>query len=132
MAELDDTFRLWFWSQVEKTAQSCWLWTGNVNDQGYGELYNPQDGKRISAQRMAWILANGPIVQASKDPKDWVLVCHKCDFPICVNPAHHFLGTHQRNSDDMKNKGRSRVHVEEWGENNPDKLAWIGRYLSGK
>jgi len=79
---------------------SCWLWTGAVNNAGYGKFQ--LDGRTLGAHKVAWQLANGPV-------PDGMLVCHRCDNPPCCNPAHLFLGTAADNTQDMHQKGRYPV-----------------------
>lgn len=82
-----------FWEKVDKSAD-CWIWLGHIDKYGYGKFWN------YLSHRFAWILTNGEI------PKG-LYVCHHCDNPSCVNPAHLFLGTQQDNMDDMVKKGRT-------------------------
>lgn len=85
-----------FWSKVQKT-DTCWLWTGVIGAHGYGVFGGKKTRGR--AHRLMWERVNGPI-------PDGLNVCHRCDNPPCVNPAHLFLGTVKDNAQDMMRKGR--------------------------
>lgn len=92
----------WFWLRVERRGPSeCWPWKGRVMKarRGYGRL--TFDGRMIGAHRMALSLTTGGDCPG-------LFACHRCDNPVCCNPAHLFWGTHQDNMDDCAAKGRRR------------------------
>lgn len=101
-----------FWSYVDKSAgpNECWIWTGTVSTGGYGRVYWGKIRYNI-AHRVAYQVAFGDIPEK-------MLVLHKCDNLLCVNPSHLFLGTHQDNMDDMRAKSRSRGASNQEGEAN--------------
>lgn len=78
----------------------CWEFTGSVNEDGYGTVRH--NGRMVGAHRVAWETANG-----QPTPTD-LQVCHHCDNPPCVNPAHLFLGTNRDNVIDRQAKGRTK------------------------
>jgi len=104
------TARKRFYAKVQKT-DTCWLWTGAKNPNGYGE-FRPVSSRIISswpvkAHRWAWQMAYGDI-------PDGAVVRHRCNHPACVNPQHLVLGTQIDNIADTVAQ-RRHAHGEKHG-----------------
>ena len=100
-----------FWEKVDKNGPvpahvpelgPCWIWTGHVTDDGYGQMQigsRSDDSRRKErAHRVAWYLAHGR----------WPSPCglHKCDNRKCVREGHLFEGTNAANVSDRNSKQR--------------------------
>lgn len=103
-----DTSRLWAAIDI-RSAHECWPWRLSLNRPGgYGRLMI--GGKRgVPSHRAAWTAANGVIPIGMK-------VLHRCDNPLCCNPAHLFLGTLAANNADRHAKGRTVLPDSGWGQ----------------
>jgi hypothetical protein len=92
---LKDRFYLKFTINNEN---GCWEWAANRFPKGYGCF--KLNGKSQAAHRVSYEIHIGKI-------KKGMVICHHCDNPCCVNPAHLFMGTQKENLLDRKEKGRS-------------------------
>lgn len=98
-----------FWNKVIKNGPyGCWEWTASTV-KGYGRFR--LNKKIILAHRFSFELF------FKTSPKN-KYVLHICDNPICVNPKHLYLGTHQDNMDDKKRRGRGATSYRK-GEFHP-------------
>ncbi len=110
-----------FWERANKRpGNACWLWSGQLNGDGYGIL------RRSSAHRFAYELLVGKI-------PDGLQVDHTCSVRNCVNPTHMDLVTHEENvrrshargMHDHKNNAlavyqRSKTHCKNGHEFTPE------------
>lgn len=104
-----------FHSYYIKVESGCWEWQNYLDEDGYGQFVE-KDRSPVKAHRFSYEFYIGKI-------PDGLFVCHDCDNPKCVNPAHLFVGTHQDNMDDMKNKNRQSRRGNPKNEN--------GEYFKG-
>lgn len=103
LVEMNEWDKKLFWAKVDKTPGhgpwgDCWLWTKSVTKSGYAQ--HGIKRKLNYAHRISWVLFNG------RQVPDSLLVLHRCDIKICVNPNHLFIGTHLDNTTDMIMKNR--------------------------
>jgi hypothetical protein len=103
-----------FWSKVNKrTNNGCWEWTGALNNRGYG-VVNLNHSVTL-AHRVSFSIVHG-------SPAPNLSICHTCDNPKCVYPAHLFQATHKENMLDMHRKNRQGGKVFHGSQHGMSKL----------
>jgi hypothetical protein len=78
----------------------CHIWEGARSRDGYPRI--SLQGQTHALHRLVWTLKYGAIPPGME-------LCHRCDEPRCINPDHHFVGTHQANMADRRQKRRARL-----------------------
>lgn len=114
-----------FESKFKKT-KGCWLWQ-SYKTNGYGGFYVKRPKIYDYTHRISYYIYVGKIGNYN--------VLHKCDNPICVNPKHLWLGTHQDNMIDKAKKFRapfgsqhSKAKITEYDVIEIRKECIIGKY----
>jgi len=92
-----------FWPKVDRSQFSpggCWPWLGAKTGMLYGSFAIVSTKAPIleSAHKVSFRLEHG------RGPRG--ILRHKCDLPVCVNPAHLLEGTQKQNVADCIERGR--------------------------
>jgi hypothetical protein len=108
------------WSKVPDLAyltdEDCWIFNGYITNE-YGKVFF--NGRSRSITRVVyWIYKDLCQSDLMLRRSQHLVVCHKCDNPLCLNPSHLFLGTVLDNVRDKISKGRAvNVKGESHGRN---------------
>jgi hypothetical protein len=77
-----------FWRNVLCDPDGCWLWQGELRDDGYGGFHVPTLGgpnDHTVAHRYSYCLAEGiPLAVLRRE----IVVDHLCNVKACVRPEH--------------------------------------------
>lgn len=114
LPELSNVEFLNFWSRISNKDKEdeCWLWTGARFGGRREEHRRPSfrvGRKCYIATRLVYL------IYFKEDPGEYE-VCHHCypyeNNPLCMNPQHFWLGTHQENLLDGPSYGYVKINDE--------------------
>lgn len=115
--EAGDYYRIYSWATNEERLQAkgwtesvvvpelgpCWEWNGLRDKRGYGRICVAGRKMRF-AHRISYMTWVGDL-----EPSEYI--CHMCDNPPCINPAHLFPGDQTKNMSDAARKDRTAYGV---------------------
>ncbi len=113
-----------FWALVDqRSSDECWDWQDTLTKGGYGQFR--VNYRALQATRVSYYLTHGV------DPMELV-VRHKCDRPICVNPNHLELGDQRDNMRDAVERGRMNCGDKNGSRTHPESVAFGERQGQAK
>lgn len=80
--------------------ESCWVWSGNKNTGGYGQV--KINGEQVLIHRLTYKVYIGPIPNGCE-------IHHLCGDRLCYQPAHLQLVTH---AETMRRVASMRTHCK--------------------
>lgn len=91
-----------------RAESGCWLWLGSVTRNRSKETFYGRLSVRGPDGRVHRVFAHRYALAASLGiPEGYIEVArHKCDVPLCVNPAHLEPGTQKQNMADRARRHR--------------------------
>lgn len=82
-----------FMGYVRQQDNGCWIWTGGRTGKGYGKCWHNE--RTLGAHVVSHLLFKGEI-------EPGLVVRHKCNVKLCVNPDHLIPGTYKDNLEDAR------------------------------
>ena len=102
-------------SRMRVDENGCWIWTGPYwkkrkwpqNRYGYLTVWDGEKVRTLGTHRAMLIAIHGPL-------RPDQCACHRCDVPLCINPAHLFIGSMRDNIHDSRSKNRHHEGKKEF------------------
>ena len=92
-------------TNIDNVTDRTLIWTGALNSDGYPRI-SFKGNSNIKVHRFVVELSTGKDITG-------LVVRHKCDNPLCINPNHLILGTNIDNVTDRTLRGRTHNQVTE-------------------
>lgn len=93
----------------QETENGCWECVSHAKRKGYPVVFH--EGRYWGIHQLSYTLSKGEILEG-------LVVRHKCDNRLCINPEHLETGTIADNNRDSVERGRNFIPNAEIGENN--------------